>query len=335
MGAPQASAGAPSRSASGQRRKRPGKKGLITGFLKPTGGMPGTSPVAPPLPQPPLVAVELIAVDLSESLLASQSALGPYRSRGGSRKRDRQLVELSQEVDSSGKGRTELSEISGHTALQADDRGYDSCDSEDMNIRFRRYKERNLADWLGTRLPWEGWTYDATCAMTSTAHKIDLYSWLPGRRRWGDARRGPGRTQEDTVRRREQLVRAAQGRTVQPVITAEEVAAGRREGLSCAAVDAKLDAANIGADELEKGTTKRRRMGLMHAEASPGGIGAQVPEPVGGTATRGKRKRTHRTAADAKRRREAAATAFDATDSDEDGPCGPGPFFHPGGGKAG
>ena len=80
------------------------------------------------------------------------------------------------------------------------------CDSEDMNTGFRRYKGRNVADWLGTRLPWEGWTYEATCAMIGKAHMIDLYSWLPGRRRWGDARRGPGRTQDD--RRREQLVRA-------------------------------------------------------------------------------------------------------------------------------
>ena len=80
--------------------------------------------------------------------------------------------------------------------------------------------------------------------MKSKAHIIDLYSWLPGRRGWGDARRGPGRTQED--RRREQLVRAAQGRTVQPVITAEEIAVGRREGLSCAAVDVKLNAVDIG-----------------------------------------------------------------------------------------
>ena len=56
-----------------------------------------------------------------------------------------ELVELSQEEDSSGEERTELGR---HTAPQAhpDDRGYDSCDSEDMNIGFRRYKERNLAD---------------------------------------------------------------------------------------------------------------------------------------------------------------------------------------------
>ena len=64
--------------------------------------------------------------------------------------------------------------------------------------------------------------------VTSTAHKIDLYSWLPGRRRWGDACRCPGRTQED--RRREQLARAAQGRHVQPVVLAEELAERRRRG---------------------------------------------------------------------------------------------------------
>ena len=50
----------------------------------------------------------------------------------------------------------------------------------------------------------------------------------------------------------------------------------------------------------------------MHAAASAGGtIGAQVPDA--GIATRGKRKRTHRAAADAKRRREAAA-AFAGTE---------------------
>ena len=118
---------------------------------------------------------------------------------------------------------------------------------------------------------------------------------------------------------------------MQPVITAEEIAARRGEGLSCAAVDAKRDAVDIGGVTPDSGTTKRRRTGLMHAEASTGGtMGAQVPEPVGGTATRGKRKRTHRTAADAKRRRE-AAVAFDGTDSDEDGPApaGPAPFSAP------
>ena len=62
-----------------------------------------------------MVAAELITVDLSESLLASQSALGPYWSRGVSRKRDRQLVRLSQEEDSSGEGRNELG---GRTAFR-------------------------------------------------------------------------------------------------------------------------------------------------------------------------------------------------------------------------
>ena len=39
--------------AAGQRRKRPGKKGLITGFLKPTGTSPVTSLVAPLSPRTP------------------------------------------------------------------------------------------------------------------------------------------------------------------------------------------------------------------------------------------------------------------------------------------
>ena len=50
-----------------------------------------------------------------------------------------------------------------------------------------------------------------------------------------------------------------------------------------------------------------------------------APERFTGTASRGKRKRAHKPAVDAKRRREAA---FDGTDSDEDGPApaGPAPF---------
>ena len=50
-----------------------------------------------------------------------------------------------------------------------------------------------------------------------------------------------------------------------------------------------------------------------------------APERITGTASRGKRKRAHKPAVDAKRRREAAA-AFDGTDSDEDGPV---PFSAP------
>ena len=49
-----------------------------------------------------------------------------------------------------------------------------------------------------------------------------------------------------------------------------------------------------------------------------------APKRITGTASRGKRKRAHRPAVDAKRRREAAA--FDGTDSDEDGPV---PFYAP------
>ena len=155
LGATQASAEAPLRRASGQRRKRPGKKGLITGFLKPMGKSHVTAQEAPPISQAPSVVAEPITVDFSESLLASQSALGPYWSRGVSRKRDRQeLVELSQEEDFNGECRTELGR---HTASpDPDDKGYDSCDSEGMNTGFRRYKKRNLAAWLGTRLSWEG-----------------------------------------------------------------------------------------------------------------------------------------------------------------------------------
>ena len=66
------------------RKKRPGKKGLITEFLKPSGMSPDNTGV---VPFPPEVT-ELITVDLLESLLASQSALGPHWGRGVSRKRD-------------------------------------------------------------------------------------------------------------------------------------------------------------------------------------------------------------------------------------------------------
>ena len=85
-------------------------------------------------------------------------------------------------------------------------------------------------------------------------------------------------------------------------------------------------------DTPERGTPKRRRTELMREEASDDVTnGARVPELVAGTATRSKRKRTHRTASDAKRRREAAAAAFDGTESDEDepAPAGPVPFSAP------
>ena len=165
--------------------------------------------------------------------------------------------------------------------------------------------------------------------MVDRAHIIDLYSWLPRCRRWGDARRGPGRTQDD--RRREQLVREAQGRTVQPVIPAKKLAArpsttaGARQEHSSTAEDDRLDMGDLGGNTPEKGAQKRRRVELMHTEATVTDR-TRMPEPVAGSATRGKRKRTtHRTASDAKRRREAAAAGFDGTDTDEDGPAPAGP----------
>lgn len=33
------------------------------------------------------------------------------------------------------------------------DPGYDSCGSEDLDSGFQRYREINLASWLGLRLP--------------------------------------------------------------------------------------------------------------------------------------------------------------------------------------
>ena len=140
---------------SGTEEEAPGKEGPDHRISQANGNVARHLAGGPPLSQDPLVAAELITVDLSESLLASQSALGPYWSRGVSRKRDRQeLVELSQEEDFNGECRTELGR---HTASpDPDDKGYDSCDSEGMNTGFRRYKKRNLAAWLGTRLSWEG-----------------------------------------------------------------------------------------------------------------------------------------------------------------------------------
>ena len=93
---------------------------------------------------------------------------------------------------------------------QQDDKGYYSCDSEDLDNGFIRYRECNLADWLG--LPWSCGKLEAT--LTRRAYKTST-SWVSGRRKWGVERRGPGRSKED--RRREQVEREAQGRTVQPV----------------------------------------------------------------------------------------------------------------------
>ena len=91
----------------------------------------------------------------------------------------------------------------------------------------------------------------------------------------------------------------------------------------------------IGTSEVDgptQGSPKRRRTELLLGGARDRPVqGAGAPECVPGTAPRGKRKRAHRPAADAKRRREAAAAAFDGTDSDEDGPApaGPAPFAAP------
>ena len=78
LGATQASAGTLPRSASRQRRKRPGKKGLITEFLTPARVTTSTSEVEATSPNASKVAYPIL-VDLSDSLLASQSALGPRR----------------------------------------------------------------------------------------------------------------------------------------------------------------------------------------------------------------------------------------------------------------
>ena len=175
-----------------QRKSAEGRGGLSG--LKSSERTPSAAPAA----LPPLVVQATpdldtgVVVDLTESLLASQSDLGPYWGRGLSRKTDRTvLVDLAMEGDTSEGESTVDRSI---PQVDPEDNGYDSFDSEDMNNGFRRYKERNLAAWLGTRIPWEGWTHEAIHTMIDGAYMIDLYSWLPGRRRWGDSRRGPGRT---------------------------------------------------------------------------------------------------------------------------------------------
>ena len=115
-----------------------------------------------------------------------------------SRKRDRpEQVDLCQEEDSSEEEQPELS-MQAPTHAPPVDRGYDSCDSEDLESGFVRYREQNLADWLGLRLPWPGWKLEAISTMR--AFQLDFSSWVSGRRRWADERRGPGRTREDRRR---------------------------------------------------------------------------------------------------------------------------------------
>lgn len=56
------------------------------------------------------------------------------------------LVDVALEGDSSEGESTDDRWI---PQVEVEDRGYDSCDSEDMNTGFRRYKKHNLAAWLG------------------------------------------------------------------------------------------------------------------------------------------------------------------------------------------
>ena len=162
------------------------------------------------------------------------------------------------------------------------------------------------------------------------AFQVDFSSWVSGRRRWADERRGPGRTKED--RWREQRERETQGRHVQPVVLAEDLSERRRQGLATGTVTDMAAASVTDVDGPTQGSLKRRRTELLLGGARDRPAhGAVAPECITGTASRGKRKRTHKPAVDAKRRREAAAAALDETDSDEDGPApaGPAPFSAP------
>ena len=204
------------------------------------------------------------------------------------------------------------------------DRGYDSCDSEDLDTGFVWHRERNLADWLGLRKPWSGWKLEAI--MTMRAHQVDFSSWVSGRRKWGIERRGPGRTKED--RQRDQLERETQGRHVQPVVLAEELAERRRRAHATDPVTDREAGREDGEDARSEGSHKHRNTGLQLGAA---GEETAAPEPIVGTTTRGKRMRAHKPVVDAKRRREAVAAAFDDMDIDEDGPApaGPAPFSAP------
>ena len=137
--------------------------------------------------------------------------IGPYRVQ----------VDLCQEEESSEGERPELGR-QAITLAHPVAKSNDSCDSEDLDGGFVRYRERNL-DWLGLSMPWPGWKLEAISTMR--AYQVDFYSWVSERRKWGVERRGPGSTKED--RRREQLERETQGRHVQPVILAEELSERR------------------------------------------------------------------------------------------------------------
>ena len=83
-----------------------------------------------------------------------------------------------------------------------------------------------------------------------------MASRLLGRRRWGDERRGPGRSKEDM---RRELDRETQDRTVQPVVSAEELADRRHRKHTMAAVGHLRDA-------IEQGDNKRRRTEVVSSE---------------------------------------------------------------------
>ena len=132
---------------------------MITEFLKPA-GVTGhlcdpTGAPSPQLEDSPASGLSLV-MDLSESLLASQSDLGPYWGIRVSPKRDRPVLVDQCLDEESSKGELEESLVLA-TAVQTDD----SCDSEDIGSGFLRYRESNLMTWLGLRLPWAVWRPEA------------------------------------------------------------------------------------------------------------------------------------------------------------------------------
>ena len=99
--------GATQRSGTAATRRRVSRAEEGYSRARPDHGIPGTRhrphlrPPPPPLLGPPDLGPSL-TVDLSESLLAFQSDLGPYWGRGVSRKRDRpMLVDLCLDEESS------------------------------------------------------------------------------------------------------------------------------------------------------------------------------------------------------------------------------------------
>ena len=166
--------------------------------------------------------------------------------------------------------------------------------------------------------------------MTMKAHQVDFSSWVSGRRKWGVERRGPGRTIED--RQRDQLEREKLGRHVQPVVLAEELAERRRRAHATATgIDRGAERGVAEVAQSEVGHKRKRTGPQLGGAGDSTGEETMAPEPTAGPPTQGKRKRAHRPMVDAKRRREAAAAAFDDMDIDEDGPApaGPAPFSAP------